>query len=67
METPMTMNELATNPQLGEILASLMGRAALKRPLQTSDTASLVFFLSSPESSMITGEDIAIDGGTGIQ
>ena len=44
----------------------ILERAAIKKQLETSDVANLTYFLSSSQSSMITGEDVAIDGGIGV-
>ena len=46
--------------------AQVLSRAALKENLEPSHVANLVYFLSSSQSAMITGEDVAVDAGIGI-
>jgi enoyl-[acyl-carrier-protein] reductase (NADH) len=53
-------------PELAAAAQQIMSRSAIAKPLETHEAANLVFYLSSPESSMITGEDVAIDGGLGV-
>jgi len=54
---------------LGELPASAgptVARAVLKRPVTCDEVANVVLYLLSPLSSMITGEDVLIDGGVRI-
>jgi len=37
--------------------------APIPRALEPTETADLILFLASPAAAMITGEDVAIDGG----
>ena len=41
----------------------ILERQCLKRRIEPMDVANLAFFLSSPESDLITGQDIHCDGG----
>ena len=41
----------------------ILENQALKTRIQASDVAELVLFLVSPASDMITGQNLAIDGG----
>jgi NAD(P)-dependent dehydrogenase (short-subunit alcohol dehydrogenase family) len=60
------LGNLMKNPEVAAAAQQIMSRAGITKPLETYEAANLVFFLSSPESSMITGEDVAIDGGFGV-
>jgi len=54
---------------IGELPASAgpaCARAVLKRPVTTDEAANLILYLLSPLSSMITGENVLIDGGVRI-
>lgn len=41
----------------------ILERQCLKRRIEPNDVANLILFLSSPQSDLITGQDIHIDGG----
>ena len=58
--------DIMSDPAAAQHVSKILERAAIKKQLEPSDVANLVFFLSSSQSSMITGEDVAIDGGMGI-
>lgn len=47
-----------------EVEARVLERQCLKRVIEPEDVAELAAFLCSPASQMITGQTIAIDGGT---
>lgn len=51
------------NPADGEIAKLLTPRIALGRYGESTEIASLVAFLASPQASLITGADIHADGG----
>jgi len=56
---------MAIQPRVIEAASEIMQRVIIKnRPLQATDVADSVLFLSSPLSSMITGESLLIDSGT---
>ena len=58
--------DVMKSPELAQEVPKYLDRQVIKKQLETSDTANLVYFLSSSQSSMITGEDVAVDGGLGI-
>ena len=41
----------------------ILERQCLKRRIEPVDVANLVFFLSSPQADLITGQDVHVDGG----
>lgn len=49
--------------RLAEYNAMVLDRQCLKRRLQAEDVAALALFLASDAARMITGQNIAIDGG----
>lgn len=49
--------------RLEEYNAMVIDRQCLKKRLQADDVAALALFLSSDDARMITGQNIAIDGG----
>jgi len=61
--TPLAMNVLKDNP---EIIKSWAAAAPTGRFSQPEEVAQLALFLASDESSHITGQDLAIDGGIEI-
>ena len=60
MITPLTKKYITEFP---ERFDGILNRAPIKRFLEPSETADSVIFLSSPNSSMITGTSLDIDGG----
>ena len=45
------------------LIENELAKQVVKKPLDPSEVADLVVYLSSNKSSMVTGEDIGIDGG----
>jgi len=60
MITPLTKDYIEKNP---EKFDAIIDRQANKRFLTPQETADSVIFLSSPASSMITGQALNVDGG----
>jgi len=58
--------DLVNYPEIAQAAAAITDRAPLKKQLETSDVANLVYFLSSSQSSMMTGDAVAVDGGLGV-
>lgn len=46
-----------------EVIAPVLARVAVGRPLQPSEVATLAIFLASMESSGMTGQSLLVDGG----
>jgi len=64
MKTNMFDQIAKKDPKFAErLIAMIMERSRLKKLLEPEDLCQLVLFLSSQDSSMITGVDIAVDGG----
>jgi len=64
METDLAKEALGSVYQEFAVsVAAAMERLVLKTKLETDHVADLVLFLSSPAAAMITGQDIALDGG----
>jgi NAD(P)-dependent dehydrogenase (short-subunit alcohol dehydrogenase family) len=61
VETPMTEGTLRDAG--GAIQSSVMQRYALQRPSSATELARAILFLTSEESSSITGISLAVDGG----
>jgi NAD(P)-dependent dehydrogenase (short-subunit alcohol dehydrogenase family) len=55
---------VSTDPKTEEGRAVVMGMQTLKRIGQPADVASVIAFLASDEARWITGETIAVDGGS---
>jgi len=53
-------------PMREEMLATALARTPAGRLVEPEDVARVVDFLVSPESSMITGQTVVVDGGTGL-
>jgi len=60
MITPLTKDYIEKNP---EKFDAIIDRQSHKRFLTPQETADSVIFLSSPQSSMITGQALNVDGG----
>lgn len=54
---------VSSNPKIVQETQKILDRQVIKRPVQPIDAADLVLFLSSPDSAMITGTSVPIDGG----
>ncbi len=54
---------VSQNPQIIQETQKVLDRQVIKRPVQPSEAADIVLFLSSPSSAMITGASIPVDGG----
>ncbi|ODM97275.1 L-xylulose reductase [Orchesella cincta] len=54
---------VSTNPKIVHETQKVLDRQVIKRPVQPAEAADLVLFLSSPNSAMITGSSVPIDGG----
>lgn len=54
---------VSPNPKIIQETQRVLERQAIKRPLQPSEAADIVLFLSSPSSGIITGSSIRVDGG----
>jgi NAD(P)-dependent dehydrogenase (short-subunit alcohol dehydrogenase family) len=61
VETPMTQGFLRN--AAGEVDPSLAGRYALRRPAAPEEIAAAILFLTSAESSFVTGIALPVDGG----
>jgi NAD(P)-dependent dehydrogenase (short-subunit alcohol dehydrogenase family) len=61
VDTPMT--ETIIRDAAGEVKTSLVNSYALKRFATPQEIAASILFLSSSESSYITGTTLAVDGG----
>ena len=46
-----------------EVIAPVLARVAMGRPLQPSEVATITVFLASAESSGMTGQSLLVDGG----
>lgn len=53
------------NPAEGPMNETLHNLMAIKRHAHASEVASMVFWIASPEASMVTGAALTIDGGFG--
>ena len=62
-DTPMTQNWLNTSPTAQEELSKLIEAVPIKRLIRPEDVANTAVFLTSDESSGITGAIIPVDGG----
>ncbi|OXA57430.1 L-xylulose reductase [Folsomia candida] len=54
---------VSPNPKIIQETQKILDRQIIKRPVQPSEAAEIVMFLSSPSSSMITGSSLPVDGG----
>jgi len=54
---------VSPNPKIIQATQQVLDRQVIKRPVQPSEAADIVLFLSSPASAMITGTSVPIDGG----
>ncbi|CAL8095739.1 unnamed protein product [Orchesella dallaii] len=54
---------VSPNPKIVHETQKVLDRQVIKRPVQPAEAADLVLFLSSPNSAMITGSSVPIDGG----
>jgi NAD(P)-dependent dehydrogenase (short-subunit alcohol dehydrogenase family) len=61
VETPMTEGTL--RDANGSVVPAIVGRYALGRPAAPDEIASGILFLTSHESSFVTGISLAVDGG----
>jgi NAD(P)-dependent dehydrogenase (short-subunit alcohol dehydrogenase family) len=61
VETPMTEGTL--RDAAGSVVPAIVGRYALGRPASPGEIAAGILFLSSHESSFVTGISLAVDGG----
>ena len=61
VETPMTEGTLRDTA--GAVVPAIVGRYALGRPATPEEIASGILFLTSHESSFVTGISLAVDGG----
>ena len=61
VETPMTAGFLRN--AAGVVDAAISNRYALRRPAEAAEIAAAILFLSSHESSFVTGVSLAVDGG----
>jgi NAD(P)-dependent dehydrogenase (short-subunit alcohol dehydrogenase family) len=61
VETPMTQSFLRN--AAGEVDPALVARYALRRPASADEIAAAILFLTSPESSFVTGVVLPVDGG----
>lgn len=53
------------NPAAGPMKETLHNLMAIKRHAHASEVANMVFWIASPEASMVTGAALTIDGGFG--
>lgn len=61
VETPMTQGFLRNSA--GEVDPALANRYALRRPAAPEEIAAAILFLTSAESSFVTGVTLPVDGG----
>jgi NAD(P)-dependent dehydrogenase (short-subunit alcohol dehydrogenase family) len=61
VETPMTQGFLRS--ESGEVEPALAARYALRRPAAAEEIAAAILFLTSAESSFVTGIALPVDGG----
>ena len=61
VETPMTEGTLRDTA--GSVVPAIVGRYALGRPAAPEEIAAGILFLTSHESSFVTGISLAVDGG----
>jgi NAD(P)-dependent dehydrogenase (short-subunit alcohol dehydrogenase family) len=61
VETPMTQGFLRN--AAGEVEPALANRYALRRPASPEEIAAAILFLTSAESSFVTGVTLPVDGG----
>jgi NAD(P)-dependent dehydrogenase (short-subunit alcohol dehydrogenase family) len=61
VETPMTEGTL--RDAAGSVVPAIVGRYALGRPAAAEEIAAGILFLTSHESSFVTGVSLAVDGG----
>jgi NAD(P)-dependent dehydrogenase (short-subunit alcohol dehydrogenase family) len=61
VETPMTQGFLRN--AAGEVDPALAARYALRRPASAEEIAAAILFLTSAESSFVTGVTLPVDGG----
>jgi NAD(P)-dependent dehydrogenase (short-subunit alcohol dehydrogenase family) len=61
VETPMTQGFLRN--AAGDVQPELARRYALRRPATPEEIAAAILFLTSPESSFVTGITLPVDGG----
>jgi NAD(P)-dependent dehydrogenase (short-subunit alcohol dehydrogenase family) len=61
VETPMTEGTL--RDAAGSVVPAIVGRYALGRPASPGEIAAGILFLTSHESSFVTGISLAVDGG----
>jgi NAD(P)-dependent dehydrogenase (short-subunit alcohol dehydrogenase family) len=61
VETPMTQGFLRN--AAGEVDPALAARYALRRPASAEEIAAAILFLTSFESSFVTGVTLPVDGG----
>jgi len=54
---------VSPNPKIIQETQKILDRQIIKRPVQPSEAADIVLFLSSPASSMMTGSSMHVDGG----
>lgn len=54
---------VSQNPQIIQETQKVLDRQVIKRPVQPSEAADIVLFLSSTASAMTTGSSIPVDGG----
>ena len=53
----------AAQEEMTDFMKHLVGRQILKRLLTVQETADLILYLSTSNSSFLTGQEIFIDGG----
>jgi NAD(P)-dependent dehydrogenase (short-subunit alcohol dehydrogenase family) len=61
VETPMTEGTL--RDATGSVVPAIVGRYALGRPAAAEEIAAAILFLTSHDSSFVTGITLAVDGG----
>jgi NAD(P)-dependent dehydrogenase (short-subunit alcohol dehydrogenase family) len=61
VETPMTAGTL--RDASGSVIPAIVDRYALGRPASPDEIAAGILFLTSHESSFVTGISLAVDGG----
>jgi NAD(P)-dependent dehydrogenase (short-subunit alcohol dehydrogenase family) len=61
VETPMTQSFLRN--AAGEVDPAVIARYALRRPASADEIAAAILFLTSAESSFVTGVTLPVDGG----